>query len=130
MKKLIAALIILALVITAATLEIVWLDRTYDGVLQRLEAVDRRIDADFEHVDNPDTVRAMEELIAYWENRRTLTMSLLNHTQTKNIDDRFVMTLTQLQVNANNDASVSVKSMLKMFADLKTDAVPNAGNMF
>lgn len=130
MKKLIIALGILVLIVTASILEIVYLENTYDGMLERLSVVDRKIDANFEHVDNPDTVMSMQEALRYWESRRVLTMSMLNHTQTKNIDDRLVMALTQCKVNANNDASVSVKSAMRLFEDFKDDALPNYTNMF
>lgn len=130
MKKLIAALVILALIVSASVVEIVYLERTYDGVLARLHTVEEKIDADFEHVDSPDTVAAMEEVLRYWDSRRMISMSMLNHTQTKNIDDRLVMALSYCKVNANNDAAVTVQSAIRQFEDFKTDAYPNYTNMF
>ncbi len=130
MKKLIAALVILALIVSASVVEIVYLERTYDGVLARLHTVEEKIDADFEHVDSADTVAAMEEVLRYWESRRMISMSMLNHTQTKNIDDRLVMALAYCKVNANNDAAVTVQSAIRQFEDFKADAYPNYTNMF
>ncbi|MCI8434698.1 MAG: DUF4363 family protein [Clostridia bacterium] len=130
MKKLIAALAILALIVSASVVEIVYLERTYDGVLARLHTVEEKIDADFEHVDSADTVAAMEEVLRYWESRRMISMSMLNHTQTKNIDDRLVMALAYCKVNANNDAAVTVQSAIRQFEDFKADAYPNYTNMF
>lgn len=130
MKKLIAALVILALIVSASVVEIVYLERTYDGVLARLHTVEEKIDADFEHVDSPDTVAAMEEVLRYWDSRRMISMSMLNHTQTKNIDDRLVMALAYCRVNANNDAAVTVQSAIRQFEDFKADAYPNYTNMF
>ena len=130
MKKLIAALVILALIVSASVVEIVYLERTYDGVLARLHTVEEKIDADFEHVDSADTVAAMEEVLRYWESRRMISMSMLNHTQTKNIDDRLVMALAHCKVNANNDAAVTVQSAIRQFEDFKADAYPNYTNMF
>ena len=129
MKKLIAALVILALIVSASVVEIVYLERTYDGVLARLHTVEEKIDADFEHVDSADTVAAMEEVLRYWESRRMISMSMLNHTQTKNIDDRLVMALAYCKVNANNDAAVTVQSAIRQFEDFKADAYPNYTNM-
>ena len=130
MKKLIAALVILALIVSASVVEIVYLERTYDGVLARLHTVEEKIDADFEHVDSADTVAAMEEVLRYWESRRMISMSMLNHTQTKNIEDRLVMALAYCKVNANNDAAVTVQSAIRQFEDFKADAYPNYTNMF
>ena len=130
MKKLIAALVILALIVSASVVEIVYLERTYDGVLARLHTVEEKIDADFEHVDSADTVAAMEEVLRYWESGRMISMSMLNHTQTKNIDDRLVMALAYCKVNANNDAAVTVQSAIRQFEDFKADAYPNYTNMF
>ena len=130
MKKLIAALVILALIVSASVVEIVYLERTYDGVLARLHTVEEKIDADFEHVDSADTVAAMEEVLRYWESRRMISMSMLNHTQTKKIDDRLVMALAYCKVNANNDAAVTVQSAIRQFEDFKADAYPNYTNMF
>ena len=130
MKKLIAALVILALIVSASVVEIVYRERTYDGVLARLHTVEEKIDADFEHVDSADTVAAMEEVLRYWESRRMISMSMLNHTQTKNIDDRLVMALAYCKVNANNDAAVTVQSAIRQFEDFKADAYPNYTNMF
>ena len=130
MKKLIAALAILALIVSASVVEIVYLERTYDGVLARLHTVEEKIDADFEHVDSADTVAAMEEVLRYWESRRMISMSMLNHTQTKIIDDRLVMALAYCKVNANNDAAVTVQSAIRQFEDFKADAYPNYTNMF
>lgn len=130
MKKLIVALAILALIITGSVLEIVYLENTYDGMLERLVKVERKIDADFEHVDNADTIAAMQEVLDYWEKRRTVGMSVMNHTQTKNIDDRLVMAMKQCEVNANNDAAVGIASIKRMIEDFKTDAYPNYTNMF
>ena len=130
MKKLIAALVILALIVSASVVEIVYLERTYDGVLARLHTVEEKIDADFEHVDSADTVAAMEEVLRYWESRRMISMSMLNQTQKKNIDDRLVMALAYCKVNANNDAAVTVQSAIRQFEDFKADAYPNYTNMF
>lgn len=90
MRKLIVALVVLGLVAAASVWEIVWLERTFDTAIEMLEKVDDAVSADVENVNNAPAMRSMNELIDWWEDRRTLVMGLLNHAQVKNIDDRFV----------------------------------------
>lgn len=130
MKKLIIALIFLVGVVTASVLEIVYLERTYDGMIERLQAVEVALDVDLDHVDNERTLSAMQETLDYWQSRRNLSMSLVNHAQTKSIDDRLATAMRQCEVNAGNDASVSVRAAIGQFEDFKSDAYPNWTNLF
>lgn len=130
MRKLIVALVVLGLVATASVWEIVWLKRTFDTAIEMLEKVDDAVSADVENVNNAPAMRSMNELIDWWEDRRTLVMGLLNHAQVKNIDDRFVMIARQLEVNAGMDAAITVRTMMRLMEDLYYDAIPGFANLF
>ena len=124
MRKLIVALVVLGLVAAASVWEIVWLKRTFDTAIEMLEKVDDAVSADVENVNNAPAMRSMNELIDWWEDRRTLVMGLLNHAQVKNIDDRFVMIARQLEVNAGMDAAITVRTTMRLMEDLYYDAIP------
>lgn len=130
MRKLIVALVVLGLVAAASVWEIVWLERTFDTAIEMLEKVDDAVSADVENVNNAPAMRSMNELIDWWEDRRTLVMGLLNHAQVKNIDDRFVMIARQLEVNAGMDAAITVRTTMRLMEDLYYDAVPGFANLF
>ena len=130
MRKLIVALVVLGLVAAASVWEIVWLKRTFDTAIEMLEKVDDAVSADVENVNNAPAMRSMNELIDWWEDRRTLVMGLLNHAQVKNIDDRFVMIARQLEVNAGMDAAITVRTTMRLMEDLYYDAVPGFANLF
>ncbi len=130
MRKLIVALVVLGLVAAASAWEIVWLKRTFDTAIEMLEKVDDAVSADVENVNNAPAMRSMNELIDWWEDRRTLVMGLLNHAQVKNIDDRFVMIARQLEVNAGMDAAITVRTTMRLMEDLYYDAIPGFANLF
>ncbi len=130
MRKLIVALVVLGLVAAASVWEIVWLKRTFDTAIEMLEKVDDAVSADVENVNNAPAMRSMNELIDWWEDRRTLVMGLLNHAQVKNIDDRFVMIARQLEVNAGMDAAITVRTTMRLMEDLYYDAIPGFANLF
>lgn len=130
MRKLIVALVVLGLVAAASVWEIVWLKRTFDTAIEMLEKVDDAVSADVENVNNAPAMRSMNELIDWWEGRRTLVMGLLNHAQVKNIDDRFVMIARQLEVNAGMDAAITVRTTMRLMEDLYYDAIPGFANLF
>lgn len=130
MRKLIVALVVLGLVATASVWEIVWLKRTFDTAIEMLEKVDDAVSADVENVNNAPAMRSMNELIDWWEDRRTLVMGLLNHAHVKNIDDRFVMIARQLEVNAGMDAAITVRTTMRLMEDLYYDAIPGFANLF
>ena len=130
MRKLIVALVVLGLVAAASVWEIVWLERTFDTAIEMLEKVDDAVSADVENVNNAPAMRSMNELIDWWEDRRTLVMGLLNHAQVKNIVDRFVMIARQLEVNAGMDAAITVRTTMRLMEDLYYDAVPGFANLF
>ena len=130
MRKLIVALVVLGLVAAASVWEIVWLERTFDTAIEMLEKVDDAVSADVENVNNAPAMRSMNELIDWWEDRRTLVMGLLNHAQVKNIDDRFVMIARQLEVNAGMDAAITVRTTMRLMGDLYYDAIPGFANLF
>ncbi len=130
MRKLIVALVVLGLVAAASVWEIVWLERTFDTAIEMLEKVDDAVSADVENVNNAPAMRSMNELIDWWEDRRTLVMGLLNHAQVKNIDDRFVMIARQLEVNAGMDAAITVRTTMRLMEDLYYDAIPGFANLF
>lgn len=130
MRKLIVALVVLGLVAAASVWEIVWLKRTFDTAIEMLEKVDDAVSADAENVNNAPAMRSMNELIDWWEDRRTLVMGLLNHAQVKNIDDRFVMIARQLEVNAGMDAAITVRTTMRLMEDLYYDAIPGFANLF
>lgn len=130
MRKLIVALVVLGLVAAASVWEIVWLERTFDTAIEMLEKVDDAVSADVENVNNAPAMRSMNELIDWWEDRRTLVMGLLNHAQVKNIDDRFVMIARQLEVNAGMDAAITVHTTMRLMEDLYYDAIPGFANLF
>ncbi len=130
MRKLIVALVVLGLVAAASVWEIIWLKRTFDTAIEMLEKVDDAVSADVENVNNAPAMRSMNELIDWWEDRRTLVMGLLNHAQVKNIDDRFVMIARQLEVNAGMDAAITVRTTMRLMEDLYYDAIPGFANLF
>lgn len=130
MRKLIIALVVLGLVAAASVWEIIWLKRTFDTAIEMLEKVDDAVSADVENVNNAPAMRSMNELIDWWEDRRTLVMGLLNHAQVKNIDDRFVMIARQLEVNAGMDAAITVRTTMRLMEDLYYDAIPGFANLF
>ena len=130
MRKLIVALVVLGLVAAASVWEIVWLKRTFDTAIEMLEKVDDAVSADVDNVNNAPAMRSMNELIDWWEDRRTLVMGLLNHAQVKNIDDRFVMIARQLEVNAGMDAAITVRTTMRLMEDLYYDAIPGFANLF
>ena len=130
MRKLIVALVVLGLVAAASVWEIVWLERTFDTAIEMLEKVDDAVSADVENVNNAPAMRSMNELIDWWEDRRTLVMGLLNHAPVKNIDDRLVMIARQLEVNAGMDAAITVHTTMRLMEDLYYDAIPGFANLF
>ena len=129
MKKLIAAIVILGLIVAGAIGEIVFLKTTFDNVIEKLEKVDDAILADIEHVNNPTAMQAVQEVTDYWEGKRKYVMGLMNHAQIKNIDDRFAMLRRQVEVNANMDAAITAQSTMRMFEDLYYETIPGFANL-
>ena len=129
MKKLIAAIVILGLIVAGAIGEIIFLKTTFDTVIEKLEKVDDAVLADIEHVNNPTAMQSLAEVTDYWEGKRKYVMGLMNHAQIKNIDDRFAMLRRQLEVNANMDAAITVQSTMRMFEDLYYETIPGFANL-
>lgn len=128
-KKLIAALVILGVIAGASIGEVLFLKNTFDTVIEKLEKVDDAVSDDIEHVNNPTAMQAMAEVTEYWDGKRMLAMGLINHTQVKNIDDRFAMIARQLEVNAAMDAAITVRTTIRLFEDLYYDAYPSFANL-
>lgn len=129
MKKLIAAVVILGLIVAGSIGEIIFLKTTFDTVIEKLEKVDDAVLADIEHVNNPTAMQSLAEVTDYWEGKRKYVMGLMNHAQIKNIDDRFAMLRRQLEVNANMDAAITVQSTMRMFEDLYYETIPGFANL-
>lgn len=129
MKKVIVILSVFAVMLVAMILEIVYVNRFYNGMQSDLEAIAVSIEANEENVDNASTVAMCEAVVKKWDKGKKLLLTLQNHNTVRNLDDKIVSLAAVVKSDNYNDAVIFVRSAINYIDDILLDSIPFLSNI-
>ena len=129
MKKIIIMLSIFAVMLSFAAIDLWYTSTYYARALDYLMAADESIQANKEHLDNPETIRLCDEANEMWERGKRNLMMLVNHNVVRYVDEKFVGLLEQVRCNNKDDACVTVKVLISYIKDLREENYPLPRNI-
>lgn len=129
MKKVIVILVVFAVMVGAMIGEMVYVNKFYNGVQRDLEIIAESIDANEEHVDNPETVALCEALESKWEKGKKALLMLQNHNTVRNLDGQIVSLAAVVRSDNYNDAVIFARSAINYIDDILLDSIPFLSNI-
>jgi len=129
-KKLITMLVIFAVMLVFAGVELWYTSNFYSKTHNNLVAANESIEVNKDKLDNPETIRLVDEANTQWEKGKRGLLMMANHHVIRYVDEKFVSLMEQVRCNNKDDASVTVKVLISFIKDLRADIRPKAGNIF
>lgn len=129
MKKLIVILIVFAVLVGCITGEMIYENSLYNGLQKDLEKISKSIEANEEHVKNPETIDLCEKLTKKWENGKSVLLILQNHNTVRSLDDKIVSLEKVVKSDNYNDAVIFVSSAINYIDDILLDGIPFLSNI-
>ena len=130
MKKLFLMLALFAIMLAAAAGDLWFTTAFLTETHENLECAKTSIEANEEHLDNPETIRLCEYANAEWEKGKKGLMMLMHHNVVRYMDEKFVSLLEQVRLNNKDDACVTVKVLISYVKDLREENYPLISNIF
>lgn len=110
-------------------LEIYFVNGFYSELQTDLEAARDSIERNEENVDNAETVKLCENILAKWEKGRTSLLLIQNHNAVRNFDDKIVSLDAVVKSDNYNDAVIFVTSAINYIDDVLLDSIPYLSNI-
>ncbi len=129
MKKLVVILSVFAVMAVFMALEIYFVNGFYSELQTDLEAARDSIERNEENVDNAETVKLCENILAKWEKGRTSLLLIQNHNAVRNFDDKIVSLDAVVKSDNYNDAVIFVTSAINYIDDVLLDSIPYLSNI-
>lgn len=129
MKKMIVILSVFAVLIGCIIGEMIYENMLYNGIQRDLEKISVSINANEEHVDNPETVGLCEKLVKKWEKGKRVVLMLQNHNTVRTLDDKIVSLEKVVKSDNFNDAVIFVSSAINYIDDILLDSMPYPSNI-
>ena len=129
MKKVVIILVVFCLMIGAMIGEIVYVNKFYNGLQADLEVIAESIEANEEHVQNPETLKYCDDLLKKWEKGKRTLLMLQNHNTVRNLDDKIVSLAAVVKSDNYNDSVIFVQSAINYIDDVLLDSIPFLSNL-
>lgn len=130
MKRLIAVLFLVAVLITIATLEQVYVNNFLYQLDIKSQQVSQAIEVDDKNLEREDVKNSFEDLNKFWHNAKNKLCYFTNYEKIKSVDESFVKLSTAIE---NNDSSLAIENIavIKEYRNLFTYFMGfNINNLF
>ena len=129
MKKAVIILVVFAVMVSAMIVEIVYVNRFYNGIQKDLEVIAESIERNEEHVENDETVALCDAILEKWEKGKKIVLMLQNHNTARNLDEKIVSLGAVVKSDNFNDAVIFVQSAINFIDDVLLDSMPYLSNL-
>lgn len=129
MKKVVVILVVFFVMLGAMIGELVYVNKFYNGIQADLEIIAESIEANEEHVQNPETIALCDNLVKKWEKGKRTLLMLQNHNTVRNFDDKIVSLAAVVKSDNYNDAVIFVYSAINYIDDVLLDSMPYLSNL-
>ncbi len=129
MKKAVIILVVFAVMVSAMIVEIVYVNRFYNGIQKDLEVIAESIERNEEHVENDETVALCDAILEKWEKGKKIVLMLQNHNTVRNLDEKIVSLGAVVKSDNFNDAVIFVQSAINFIDDVLLDSMPYLSNL-
>lgn len=130
MKRLIAVLFLVAVLITIATLEQVYVNNFLYQLDIKSQQVSQAIEIDDKNLEREDVKNSFKDLNKFWNNAKNKLCYFTNYEKIKSVDESFVKLSTAID---NNDSSLAIENIavIKEYSNLFTYFMGfNINNLF
>lgn len=130
MKKLIAILVLVSILIAIATLEQVYINNFINTLNAKSQQVSALIEVDTENLNREEVKSSFEDLNKFWNDAKNKLCYFTNYEKIKSTDESFVKLETAIK---NNDSSLAIEniSIIKAYGDFFTYFMGfNINNLF
>lgn len=108
MKRLIAVLFLLVILIGIATLEQVYVNNFLNNLNVKSQQVSQAINIDEKNLERKEVKTAFDELNTFWEDSKNKLCYFTNYEKIKSVDESFVKLATAID---NNDSSLAIENI-------------------
>ncbi len=108
MRRLIAVLFLLAILIAVATLEQVYVNHFLYNLDTKSQQVSAAIELDDKNLEREDVKNSFNDLNKFWEDAKTKLCYFTNYEKVKSVDESFVKLSTAIE---NNDSSLAIENI-------------------
>lgn len=129
MKKAVIILVVFAVMVSAMIVEIVYVNRFYNGIQKDLEVIAESIERNEEHVENDETVALCDAILEKWEKGKKIVLMLQNHNTVRNLDEKIISLGAVVKSDNFNDAVIFVQSAINFIDDVLLDSMPYLSNL-
>lgn len=129
MKKAVIILVVFAVMVSAMIVEIVYVNRFYNGIQKDLEVIAESIERNEEHVENDETVALCDAILEKWEKGKKIVLMLQNHNTVRNLDEKIISIGAVVKSDNFNDAVIFVQSAINFIDDVLLDSMPYLSNL-
>ena len=129
MKKAVIILVVFAVMVSAMIVEIVYVNRFYNGIQKDLEVIAESIERNEEHVENDETIALCDAILEKWEKGKKVVLMLQNHNTVRNLDEKIVSLGAVVKSDNFNDAVIFVQSAINFIDDVLLDSMPYLSNL-
>jgi len=130
MKKLIVISIIFSAVVGLAVFEMVYSTRLYNDLHDGLIAVSNSIAENKDNLDNPETVKLMNDVMKRWRGSKELLFMLGNTTLLRSVDEHLIILEVMIQTNHPDDAPIAAATAKALIRAVLNDTHPVPSNLF
>lgn len=108
MKRLIAVLVLLTVLITIATLEQVYVNNFLYNLSVKSNNVSQAIEIDDKDLKRDEVKSTFEDLNEFWKDAKNKLCYFTNYEKVKSVDESFVKLSTAIK---NNDSSLAIENI-------------------
>jgi len=128
-RKLIAMCVMIALIAGFAALDLVFTTRFYTSAHNNLVAAEQSIRQNREMLANEETILLTHKANNDWEKGKKRLMMLVNHNVVRQVDEKFVSLIEQVESDNYIDAIVTVNVLNSQIKDLREENYPLLRNL-
>jgi len=129
MKKIITMCVIVVLIAGFATIDLVFTTRFYSNTLDNLQVAALSIADNQKNLTNADTIAKIYKANDEWEKGKNRLTMLVNHNVVRQMDEKFVSLIAQIETNNYLDAMITVKALISQVKDLREENYPLLRNI-
>lgn len=119
MKRLIAVLFLLFILIAISTLEQIYVNKFLYNLAVKSDQVSQAIEIDDKNLERKEVKTSFEDLNSFWEDAKNKICYFTNYEKIKSVDESFVKLSTAIK---NNDSSLAIENIavIKEYSKLFT----------
>ena len=129
MKRLLIMLGVFAVLVAFMVVDLYYTQTFYTATHKNLLAANESIEKDTENIDRTETIALTRLANDEWESGKKKLMMLVNHNIVRQVDERFVALIRQVETNNYIDATVTINTLMSLIKDLREENVPSIVNI-